>query len=64
MSRNAWLGLIVLFFVLLALSIVWQSSDPGIRGLLADAGFFGSLLVGIFLIVSGARAMGRRYRQR
>ena len=63
MSRGVWLGVVVLFFGLLTLSIVWSSTDPGIRGTLADIGFFGSVLVGIFLIVSAARAIARRYRQ-
>lgn len=64
MSRATWLGLIALFLVLLPLSFVLHSTDPGIKGVLADVTFFGSILVGMFLIVSGARALARRYRQR
>jgi hypothetical protein len=63
MNRTRWIALTILFLALLSLSIVFQSKDPGIKGTLADIGFFGALLILVFFIVAGARALAARYRK-
>ena len=50
-------GLMVIFLVL---SIVFQSSDPGARGTIADISFFGFILVALCCLVIGLMALMRR----
>lgn len=44
----------------LTLSIVFHSSDPGARGVIADVSFFAWLLASVALLVLGAAALVRR----
>lgn len=55
--------LVGLLLTFLVLSIVFQSSDPGARGIIADVSFFGFLLLTLCLLVVGVMALLRR-RQR
>ncbi len=55
--------LVGLLLTFLVLSIVFQSGDPGARGIIADVSFFGFLLLTLCLLVIGVMALLRR-RQR
>lgn len=56
------LALAPVWVVALTLSIVFQGTDPGARGAIADVSFFSWLLCSIVLLVLGASALVHRMR--
>lgn len=56
------LALAPVWAVALTLSIVFQGTDPGARGLIADVSFFTWLVCSIALLVIGASALVHRMR--
>ncbi len=62
-SRNLMIPLAVLLVVFLVLSNIFNSSDPGARGIIADISFFGFLLLALYFIVAGALMLMRRMRR-
>jgi len=61
-NRTLALALAPVWTLALALSIVFSSSDPGARGVVADVAFFTWLLSTVALIVLGTAALVRRMR--
>ena len=53
-------ALAAIWAVGLTLSIVFHSSDPGARGVVADISFFAWLITSVALLVLGAAALVRR----
>ncbi len=61
-STTLALALAPVWTVGLVLSMVFHSSDPGARGVVADVAFFTWLLASVTLIVLGTAALVRRLR--
>lgn len=57
------LALAPIWAVALTLSIAFQSSDPGARGVIADISFFCWLICSVALLVVGAMALVRHTRR-
>jgi hypothetical protein len=63
MKRTGWIVLVAVSLVLFVTSaFVVNSSDPGVRGVVADVAFFGWLATVIVMIALGTRALAGRFR--
>jgi len=63
-SRQISISLAVLLIICLALSIIFQSDDHGVRGIIADISFFGFLFLLLFFVVMGVILLFRYFRHK
>ncbi len=49
--------------IFLALSTIFQSSDPGAQGIIADVSFFSFLVLAVCLLIIGLVALVRRVQR-